>query len=143
MSGFLLDTNCISEAVRISPEPRVLDWLDAADERTLNLSVLTLGEIRKGVASQAPSRRRSALVTWLEIELRGRFAGRILPVSAKVADRWGKLAGAMRLAGTPIPVLDALLAATALHHQLSVVSRNTRDFRNAGVDVLNPWEDGA
>ena len=92
MSGFLLDTNCISEAVRVHPEPRVLSWLGAADESLLHLSVLTLGEIRKGVAALAQSKRRTLLETWLEVELQARFAGRILPIDAGVADRWGVLA---------------------------------------------------
>lgn len=74
MSGFLLDTNCISEAVRARPEPR--EWTDAADESLLFLSVLTLGEIRKGIAGLPQSRRRTRLESWLELELRGRFAGK-------------------------------------------------------------------
>ena len=92
MSGFLLDTNCISELVRSKPEPRVLQWIDSADENLLYLSVLTLGEIRKGVASLSPSQRRTRLETWLELELQARFAGRILGIDSKIADRWGILA---------------------------------------------------
>ncbi len=79
MSGFLLDTNCISELVRPHPEPRVIEWFEAADEEALYLSVLTLGEIRKGVAGLIQGRRRTRLEMWLEIDLRARFAGRILP----------------------------------------------------------------
>ena len=87
MSGFLLDTNCISEAVCANPEPRVLAWIEAADETLLYLSVLTLGEIRKGLAALLPGRRRTKLETWLEVELRARFSGRILSIDAEVADR--------------------------------------------------------
>jgi toxin FitB len=89
MSGYLLDTNCISELVRIQPEPAVVAWMEAADETLLHLSVLTLGEIRKGLAGLPQGKRRTHRETWLEIELRDRFAGRIFPIDAAVADRWG------------------------------------------------------
>ena len=89
MSGYLLDTNCISELVRVKPAPSVMMWVEATDEVLLHLSVLTLGEIRKGVAGLPHGRRRTHLETWLEVELRARFAGRILPIDAAVADRWG------------------------------------------------------
>ena len=96
MSGFLLDTNCISEAVRVNPEPRVLAWIEAADESLLYLSVLTFGEIRKGIAALPQGRRRTRLEAWLEVELRARFLGRILSIDGEIADRWGLLAaGAM------------------------------------------------
>ena len=91
MSGFLLDTNCISELVRPKPEPRVLEWMEAADETLLYLSVLTIGEIRKGLAGLAQGKRRTRLETWLEVELHARFSGRIVPIDSGVADRWGLL----------------------------------------------------
>lgn len=140
MSGFLLDTNCISEVVSIKPDPRVLAWLDAVDERSLYLSVLTLGEIRKGIMTLAEGKRRAELEAWLEIDLRHRFAGRILPVDAAVADQWGMLAGEMKRKGKPMPVVDAVIAATAIHNRLTVVSRNMHDFKNAEVSLVNPWE---
>ena len=139
MSGFLLDTNCISELVKVTPEPRVLQWIEAADESMLNLSVLTLGEIRKGVASLPQGRKRTRLETWLEVELQPRFAGRILPVDAQVADRWGLLAARAKSKGIALPIIDGLLAATALHHNLTIVSRNTGDFAVAQVAAVNPW----
>ena len=141
MSGFLLDTNCVSELVRVKPEPRVLEWMEAADEGLLYLSVLTLGEIRKGLAGLAQGKRRTQLETWLEVELRSRFSGRILAIDAPVADRWGVLAAQARRNGTSLPIIDGLLAATALHYNLTVVSRNASDFANAQVEVLNPWEE--
>ena len=124
MSGFLLDTNCISEVVSLKPDLRVLAWMDAADERTLYLSALTVGEIRKGIVTLVEGKRRAQLESWLEIELRGRFASRILPVDDAVADRWGLLAGEMKQKGKPMPTVDAMIAATALHHNLTVVTRN-------------------
>jgi predicted nucleic acid-binding protein len=140
VSGFLLDTNCVSEIVRVKPEPRVLEWMEAADESLLYLSVLTLGEIRKGLAALPQSRRRTRLEAWLEVDLRGRFSGRILPVDAAVADRWGLLAAQARRKGAPLPIVDGLLAATALHYNLTIVSRNVCDFAAAQAPVLNPWE---
>src|SRR6266478_5969648 len=106
MSGFLLDTNCISELVRSKPEPRVLEWMEAADESLLYLSVLTLGEIRKGVAALPQSRRRTHLETWLELELQARFSGRILPIDAAVADRWGLLAANAKRRGKALSSID-------------------------------------
>jgi predicted nucleic acid-binding protein len=140
MSGFLLDTNCISELVRVKPEPRVLEWMEAADEGLLYLSVLTLGEIRKGLAGLPQSKRRTHLEAWLEVELQARFSRRILPVDAAVADRWGVLAADAKRKGKALSTIDALLAATALHYNLTVVSRNVSDFANTQVPVLNPWE---
>jgi toxin FitB len=140
MTGFLLDTNCISELVRLKPEPRVLEWMDAADETMLYLSVLTVGEIRKGLAGLPQGKRRTHLETWLEVELQARFAGRIVPIDAAIADRWGLLAAEAKRKGKGLSIIDGLLAATALHRNLTVVSRNARDFANTQVPVLNPWE---
>jgi len=141
MSGYLLDTNCISELVRLKPEPRVMAWMQAAEETLLYLSVLTLGEIRKGLAGLPQGKRRTHLETWLEIELGARFAGRILPIDVSVADRWGLLAASAKREGRTLSAIDGLLAATALHHNLTVVSRNVSDFADTRVQVLNPWKD--
>ena len=99
MSGFLLDTNCISEIVRLKPEPRVMDWMEAVDEALLHLSVLTLGEIRKSLSALPQSKRRTQLEAWLEVELQARFSGRILEIDAAVADRWGLLAAEAKAQG--------------------------------------------
>jgi predicted nucleic acid-binding protein len=139
MSGFLLDTNCISELVKPRPERRVTEWIEATGETLLYLSVLTLGEIQKGVAALVQGRRRAQLETWLSVELPARFSGRILPIDAEVADRWGLLTEEARRKGRSLAVIDGLLAATALHHNLTVVSPNDADFRNTQVQVLNPW----
>ena len=106
----------------------------------LNLSVLTLGEIRKGLAGLAQGKRRTRLESWLEVELQTRFAGRILPVDTAIADRWGVIAAEAKRRGKALSVIDGLLAATALHHNLTVVSRNASDFTGVQVQVLNPWE---
>ena len=140
MRGFLLDTNCISELIRSNPEPRVMDWMRAADESLLYLSVLTLGEIRKGAAILPQSKRRTRLESWLQFDLQVRFSGRILAIDNAVADRWGWLTAEAKRKGKPLAAIDGLLAATALQHGLTVVSRNSADFAHAQVPILNPWE---
>ncbi len=139
MSGFLLDTNCISELVNPRPDRKVVDWMEAADESLLYLSVLTLGEIRRGLAGLDQGKKRTQIETWLEVELRNRFFKRILSVSAGIADRWGTIAGEAKRRGQTVAVIDGILAATALHHNLTVVSRKVNDFARAQVTVLNPW----
>jgi toxin FitB len=140
LSGFLLDTNCISELVSPRPEPRVLEWMGATDESLLYLSVLTVGEIRKGMAGLPQGKRRTQLETWLDVDLPVRFAKRILAIDSGVADRWGWITAQAKSRGKTLPVIDSLLAATALHHNLTVVSRNMSDFVETQVPVLNPWE---
>ncbi len=140
MMGFLLDTHVISELITRRPEPNVSRWVEDTDETLLHLSVLTLGEIRKGIAGLPQAKRRAELETWLNKGLRSRFAGRILPIDAAVADRWGRVAAQARSKNIQLPVIDGLLAATALEHDLTFVTRNTADVAGTGVSVLNPWE---
>ena len=140
MNGYLLDTNVLSELMKPNPNARVVNWIEATDEDLLFLSVLTLGEIRKGIMELRAGSRRARLESWLETDLRARFAGRILPVDEAVADRWGTLAAVGEAAGRPVPVIDGLLAAEALHHNLTLVTRNTTDVAGTGVLVLNPWD---
>ncbi len=117
-----------------------MDWMRAADESLLYLSVLTLGEIRKGAATLAQSKRRTYLESWLEHDLQVRFSGRILAIDRAVADRLGWLTAEAQRKGRSLSAIDGLLAATALHHNLTIVSRNVSDFINTQVPVLNPWE---
>ena len=140
MSGFLLDTNIISELVKPKPEANVTEWVENTDESLLYLSVLTLGEIRRGIAALPQSRRRATLEAWLDKNLRARFEGRILVIDQEVADRWGLLTSAARNSGIVLPVIDGLLAATALEHNLTLVTRDTGQIPSMGVAVFNPWE---
>jgi predicted nucleic acid-binding protein len=140
MSGFLLDTNVISELVKPRPEPSVTTWIEATDETLLHLSVLTLGEIRREVVALPHARRRVTLETWLETDLRSRFHGRILAVDDRVADRWGLLTAQALKSGIVLSVIDGLLAATALQHNLTFVTCDTGSIAAAGVAVFNPWE---
>ncbi len=136
--SYLLDTNVISELRRKTPNAGVVEWFARRPPSTLFLSVLTLGELRKGVEGVTDADRRLTLIDWLEADLANFFSGRILPVDAHVADRWGKMVAA---AGRPLPAIDSLLGATAAHHSLSLVTRNVRDFADLGFDVINPWVD--
>ena len=140
MSGFLLDTNVISELVKPRPEGNVTAWIEGTDESLLYLSVLTLGEIRRGIATLSQSRRRATLEAWLDKDLRARFEDRILAVDQEVADRWGLLTAAARNSGIVLPVIDGLLAATALEHNLTLVTRDTGQIPSMGVAVFNPWQ---
>lgn len=134
--SYLVDTNVLSELRRKAPDERVVRWFGSRPAQTLYLSVLTLGELRKGIERLPSSTRKLALLDWLEGEIPAYFAGRILPIDAEVADRWGRL---LASAGRPVPAVDALLAACASRHGLTLVTRNVRDVRELGVAVVDPW----
>ena len=140
MSGYLLDTNVISELTKLRPESKVVSWFHATSEELLYLSVFTIGEIRKGIDSLPRSNKRALLESWLANALVLRFAGRILEVNLDIAERWGLISAQAKIAGAPLAVIDGLMAATALHYNLTLVTRNTKDVRVAGIDTLNPWQ---
>ena len=125
--------------MRPAPDARVVRWIERVKEETLHLSVLTLGEIEKGVAKLAPSARRRRIEAWLRADLPARFEGRILPVDGTVAARWGVISAAAERKGRPLPAIDALIGATALVHRLAVVTRNVADFAPSGVRCVDPW----
>lgn len=139
--SYLIDTNVISELRRKEPDTHVVQWFAARSTQSLFVSVLTLGEIRKGIevlgSDSVDEAKRQALRDWLEVDLPTFFLGRIVNVDLPVADRWGKLQAQAR---RPLPAIDSLLAATALHHNLTLVSRNVRDFAGFDLNVINPWE---
>ena len=138
--SFLLDTCIISEPKQKHPSQRVLEWLDAQDESKLFLSVLTVGEIRKGISRLESGRKKAELERWLE-KLRGRFSRRILPLSERTFLVWGKMYGEFERKGIVRPAFDSLLEATALEHDMIFVTRNVKNFQNSPVTILNPWED--
>ena len=135
-AGWLVDTNVISELRRRDPDANVRAWFAQRPATELYLSVLTLGEIRKRVEALADSGRRTELHQWLERELPVFFAERVLSIDAGVAHQWGQL---LAEAGRSLPAIDSLLAATALHHNLVLVTRNLKDVAGLPVQVLNPW----
>ena len=135
MPGYLLDTNVVSETRRIRPNPGVIDFLTAAEKDALYLSVLTIGELHKGVEAKRRSDPGAAdlLAEWVH-DLELDFADRILPVDTAASRRWGALSAAQTC-----PVIDTLIAATALERGLVLVTRNERDVQATGVSLLNPW----
>jgi toxin FitB len=134
--SWLVDTNVLSELRRKVPNRAVVHWFSERPVATLFLSVLTLGELRKGIETVADAARRQRLTDWLEADLPAFFTGRVLGIDAAVADRWGRM---QAVAGRPLPAIDSLLAATAAQHGLVLVTRNVRDFNGLGVQVLDPW----
>lgn len=133
--SYLLDTNVITELVKSSPNKKVLAWFAKIPSECLYLSVLTLGEIRKGVEKLSNSEKKTRFRIWLEHELPAWFGDRIIPIDKAVSERWGRLQAEL----PRLPAIDSLLAATALHHDLALVTRSTKDFVYPGLMVVNPW----
>jgi len=139
--NYLLDTNVISELVAKQPDKQVVKWLDRLDPNTVYLSVITIGEIRKGIEKLLPSKRRDEVQEWLETDLLLRFRGRILAITAEVMLVWGELTGRLEKEGRPIAAIDALIAAVALQGDCRLVTRNEHDFQHTGVTIVNPWKE--
>ncbi|RRD44832.1 type II toxin-antitoxin system VapC family toxin [Comamonadaceae bacterium OH3737_COT-264] len=136
--SYLIDTNVMSELRKRQADANLVAWMQARPRESLYLSVLSLGEIRKGIEGVADAAFRQTLTDWLEVDLPKYFLGRVLGVDAQIADRWGRLQAS---AGRTLPVVDAMLAATALQHDLTLVTRNVKDFEGLGVQLVNPWQD--
>jgi predicted nucleic acid-binding protein len=139
MSGFLLDTNIPSELMRVQPQQEIQAWIATQRPSTLFISVVSLGELRKGIALRSLDKRRNQLETWFETEIPRLFSGRILPVTRSIAELWGTLEAKRERAGRPLHVPDAQIAATALEHDLTLVTRNEKDFVDLGLTIFNPW----
>lgn len=137
MSYYLLDTNVISEMIKPSPNPAVMNWLKKIEITYFSLSVLSLGEIRKGI-ERLPDHdgKKQRITAWLEIDLLNQFSGRIFPIDEVVAQKWGYLS-----ANVAVPAIDGLIAASALVHNQKLVTRNVADFEAiAGLEIINPWK---
>jgi len=141
MSGFLIDTNVLSEYNRPEgPDAGVKRWLETTERQSQYVSVITLAEIQMGIELLAEGKRRLQLEQWLKQDLEVWFSARILPVDREVAGRWASLVAQRARAGRPLPTVDSLIAATALAHDLTIVTRNTRDFEGIGTTLINPWD---
>jgi toxin FitB len=140
VSRFLLDTNVPSEFSKPQPNPYVLQWLGAVNELQTFLSVVSLGEMRKGCELLEPgSNRRMSLERWLDQDVQQWLADRILPINEAIAERWGKLEAKRQRLGRPLNTADGQIAATAIEHNLIVVTRNVQDFEHLEVEVFSPW----
>ncbi|GLQ12515.1 ribonuclease VapC [Devosia yakushimensis] len=137
--SFLLDTNVLSEIRRPQPDQHVLTWLDQVDEDRTYLSVITIAEIARGVALMDEGKRKSELAQWLELDLPERFGERVLPVDTGTALIWGQLLASTRREGIGLSVMDGWIAATAISRQLTLVTRNIKDFENLPLTLLDPW----
>lgn len=139
--NYLLDTNVISELISKRPDKKVVEWLDRLDPNTIYLSVITIGEIRKGIEKLPPSKRRDRVKEWLEGDLLIRFQGRILEITTEVMLIWGELTGRLEKEGRPIKAIDSLVTAIALQGNYRLVTRNDHDFQDTGVTIFNPWKE--
>lgn len=139
MTGWLLDTNVVSELRRPGANPTVLAFIAAQPIQSLYTSPVVLAEIRLGIEMPDDPDQRAGLVHWLDRRVRPLFAQRVLPIDEDVMLTWGRLARAGRKRGHTYAQPDLILAATALHHGLTLVTRNTRDFPHTGVPLKDPW----
>jgi len=137
--SFLLDTNVISEWVKPRPHAGVIRWLAEADEDRVFISVISIAEFRRGLERMAKGRRRDRIADWLSEDLLVRFEGRILPVDVAIAQEWGVTVERARNQGIGLSVMDGFLAATAQTRELTLVTRNTEDFRGLGIELFDPW----
>ncbi len=136
----LLDTCVISELVSRKPSPKVVEWVDAQDDDDICLSVITIGELIKGIEKLPESNRKRDLNAWLRHDLLARFQGRILALDTAIIVEWGMLTARLELAGTSMPAIDSLIAATVLVNHCTLITRNVSDFEGAGVEIVNPWD---
>lgn len=143
MGDYLADTNLLSELVKPLANDKVVRWFRQVGPARLFVSVISLGEIRVGIAQLPESRKKQVLDDWFQNGLRGIFANEPIPVSSTIAERWGNLSGLMKRRGQTLAVADGLIAATALEYGLTVVTRNVRDFLGTGAAVFSPWGDEA
>ncbi len=137
---YLLDTCVISEMIKPKPDKNVISWLEEQNENSLYLSVLTFGEIEKGIEKASNQIRKQKLRLWVEDDLKKRFEGRIIPISFSIAAEWGKIQGKAELLGKPMPTMDGLISVSGLVSQCTVVTRNISDMEQSSAELFNPWE---
>ncbi len=138
--NYLLDTCVVSELVNKSPDENVVDWLRTTPPEQVYLSVITIGEVRKGISRLSESKRKKALSTWLDDALLNGFEGRIIALDVEIRLVWGDLLARLEQRGRLLPAIDSLLAVVALQGDYQLVTRNLKDFVGTGVALLNPWD---
>ena len=137
--NYLLDTCIISELTKKQPNPKVVKWISNIEESSLFISVLTIGELHKGIEKLPESKKKDKLHNWVVYDLKKRFENKIIDFDLHTATIWGKIQANSELLGQTLPAIDALIAATGISYDLIVVTRNTKDMEISGVDLLNPW----
>ena len=137
---YLIDTCVISEVLRTNPEKKVLQWFEDCDEEFTFLSVLTIGEIQKGITKLPDNQRKIKIQKWLNKDLLQRFLNKIIPIDIEIASTWGQIQGEAESRGITIPSIDGLIGASAVAHNMTVVTRNDKDIQKTGARVLNPWK---
>jgi predicted nucleic acid-binding protein len=138
--NYLLDTCVLSEFTRHQPDKRVIDWLNSVEEEKMFISVITIGEIQRGIERLPDSHRKTDLLIWMNNGLMTRFADRMVTIDAATIFLWGSLVARLESAGQKMAVMDSLILASALHNNLIVATRNVADFLPGGVQVINPWD---
>ncbi len=137
--SYLIDTCCISELVKKKPNQNVVKWFTDQDELSMYLSIITFGELRKGIEKLPNSKKKKELKLWVKEDLNQRFKNRVLSINMEEVNKWGEILATAEKNGKLLPAIDSLIAATAQVHDLSVVTRNTKDMEGSGVEVINPW----
>ena len=137
--NYLFDTNVLSELTAKNPDANVVTWVENINQENIFLSVVAIGELKKGIEKLPGSKRKKDLISWLENDLLIRFGERIIPLDLPVMLVWGTMVAELEKAGTPLPAIDSLLAASASQRGLTLVTRNTKDFEPAGIPLINPW----
>lgn len=138
---YLLDTCVLSELVKKKPDQRVIEWISGIEESKFFVSALTIGEIHKGIEKMPESERRKMLLQWVDEDLQERFGGRIIPLDFQVAAAWGKMQATAEMSGKTMPIIDGMIAATAITHNLAVATRNISDMEAGKAVLVNPWDE--
>ncbi|TYT76064.1 type II toxin-antitoxin system VapC family toxin [Desulfobotulus mexicanus] len=138
--NYLLDTCVISELIKKHPDSKVVQWISSVEEIQLFISVLTIGELYRGIEKLPEGKKRNDLHWWVSFDLKKRFQHKIINFDLKTAAIWGKIQAKAERSGQKLPVMDSLIAATGISHDLVVVTRNIKDMENSGVELLNPWD---
>lgn len=137
---YLLDTCVISELIAKQPNPKVVEFVDSLDLDDVYLSVITIGEIAKGVEKLAKSKRKQELLDWLQNDLLVRFDGKIIALNTEVLLEWGTLTARLEASGIILPAMDSLIAAACHSYSFTLVTRNVSDFSATGIEIVNPWK---
>ena len=138
--NYLLDTCVLSELIKPKPSRNVIRWISAIDERCLYISVLTIGEIHKGIEKLSESKKKTNLHKWVNFDLKERFDNKILNIDINTATIWGKVQAQSELTGQTLPTIDGLIACTGIAYDLTVATRNIKDMKVSGVSLVSPWD---